>query len=56
MLWVFYCVHIFICLVVKQGIYLPKQPQNLDLSFKMGLDFWDCVEGKNSLDIWLGSF
>ena len=26
---------------------LPKQPKNLDLSYKIDLDFWDCFGGAN---------
>ena len=28
-----------------------NNPKNLDLSYKMNLDFWDCFEGKNSSPI-----
>ena len=34
---------VFIC--YKNGDFsLPKQPHNLDPSYKMDLDFWDCLE------------
>ena len=33
-----------ISLVIRQFfIFIPKQPQNLDPSFKMDLDLWDCL-------------
>ena len=28
---------------------LPYNPKDLDLSYKMDLDFWDCFEGKTSV-------
>ena len=32
-----------ISFVIRQVFFLPKQCQNLDLSYKMDLDLWDCL-------------
>ena len=39
-----------ICLVIRSHLVFPHKnnPKNLDPSYKMGLDFWDCFRRKNT--------
>ena len=29
--------------VIRQSLFLPKQSKNLDPSYKMDIDLWDCL-------------
>ena len=33
-----------LCIIQLLGRFFPNNPQNLDLSYKMDLDFWDSFE------------
>ena len=35
--------HYHISSVIRQSFSLPEQSQNLDPSYKMDLDLWDCL-------------
>ena len=39
----FLCIEYRISSIIRQRFFPPKQSKNLDPSYKMDLDLWDCL-------------